>query len=68
MRVENQSGEFDLSYHNVTPSHTHTHTHRPGDGALLLPLNQTVIHECYVEHVGRDSVIIKITDKAKQAW
>ena len=40
---------------------------RPNDGALLLPMNQTVVHECSVEHVGRESVILKITDKAQQA-
>lgn len=40
---------------------------RPNDGALLLPMNQTVVHECNVEHVGRESVILKITDKAQQA-
>ena len=30
-------------------------------------MNQTVVHECNVEHVGRESVILKITEKAKQA-
>ena len=41
--------------------------YRPGDLALLLPSNQQVMHECVVEHVGRESVILKITEKAKQA-
>lgn len=40
---------------------------RQGDSALLLPGNQEVIHECLVEHVGRDDVVLKITDKAKLA-
>ena len=40
---------------------------RPRDGALLLPMNQTVIHECWVEAVGKDNVTLKITEKAKQA-
>lgn len=40
--------------------------YRPGDGALLRPANQYVAHECYVEHVGREWIILKITDKAKQ--
>ena len=40
--------------------------YRPGDGALLRPAHQYVAHECYVEHVGREWIILKITDKAKQ--
>lgn len=40
---------------------------RQGDSALLLPSNQQVMHECLVEHVGRESVVLKITEKAKQA-
>ncbi len=40
---------------------------RQGDSALLLPSNQQVIHECYVEHVGKEKIVLKITDKAKQA-
>ena len=30
-------------------------------------MNQHVVHECNVEHVGRESVILKITEKAQQA-
>ncbi len=40
---------------------------RQGDSALLLPSNQQVIHECSVEHVGKEKIVLKITDKAKQA-
>ena len=40
---------------------------RQGDSALLLPSNQQVIHECLVEHVGKEKIVLKITDKAKQA-
>ena len=40
---------------------------RQGDSALLLPSNQQVMHECLVEHVGRDNIILKLTEKAKQA-
>ena len=40
---------------------------RPGDSALLLPMNQQVMHECWVEKVGKDRVMLKITEKARQA-
>lgn len=40
---------------------------RQGDSALLLPSNQQVMHECPVEHVGKESIVLKITEKAKQA-
>lgn len=40
---------------------------RPGDSCSLLPMNQQVIHECWVEGVGRDRVTLKISEKAKQA-
>jgi len=30
-------------------------------------MNQHVVHECHVEHVGRESVILKITEKVQQA-
>ena len=40
---------------------------RPGDLALLLPSNQQVVHECLVEHVGRETVVLKITEKARLA-
>ena len=40
---------------------------RTNDNALLLPMNQHVVHECHVEHVGRESIILKITEKAQQA-
>ncbi len=41
---------------------------RKGDSALLLPSNQQVAHECNVEHVAKEWVVLKITDTAKQAW
>ena len=40
---------------------------RKGDSALLLPSNKQVVHECFVEHVGRENVVLKITEKAKLA-
>ena len=40
---------------------------RPKDSCLLLPMNQQVIHECWVEAVGKDRVTLKITEKARQA-
>ncbi len=40
---------------------------RQGDSALLLPSNQQVVHECQVEHVGREDIVLKITEKAKLA-
>ena len=40
---------------------------RTNDNALLLPMHQHVVHECHVEHVGRESVILKITEKTQQA-
>ena len=40
---------------------------RSGDSCLLLPMNQQVIHECWIETVGRDRVTLKISEKAKQA-
>ena len=30
-------------------------------------MNQQVVHECSVEAVGRDTVMLMITEKAKQA-
>ncbi len=39
-----------------------------GDAALLLPSNQQVAHECSVEHVAKEWVALKITEKAKQDW
>ena len=42
--------------------------HRGGDLALLWPTNQKVLHECYVEAVGRESVVLKITRNARDAW
>ena len=35
--------------------------------AWLLPLYHHVVHECHVEHVERESIILKITEKAQQA-
>lgn len=40
---------------------------RQGCTALLLPSNQKEMYECSVEHVGRDDIVLKITEKAKQA-
>ena len=40
---------------------------RAGDSALLMPMNQQVVHECRVEAVGKDRVTLKITEKARQA-
>ena len=67
-----------LSPYWEVPLYTCTHTivhcacslHRPSatGKALLLPLNQQVAHECFIEHVGKDSVILKLTAKSKQAW
>ena len=41
---------------------------RPSDSALLLPSNARVVHECIVEHVAKEWVILKITDGAKADW
>ena len=41
---------------------------RMGDLALLWPINQKVLHECFVEAVGRESVVLKITPTARDAW
>ena len=40
---------------------------RQGDSCLLRPMNQQVVHECWVEGVGRDRVTLQISEKAKQA-
>ena len=41
---------------------------RTGDLALLWPINQKVLHECYVEAVERESVVLKITPTDRDAW
>ena len=41
---------------------------RSTDLALLLPSNQSIAYECVVHAVQRDSVILKLTKKAHNAW
>ena len=41
---------------------------RRTDLALLLPSNQSIAYECVVHAVQRDSVILKLTKKAHNAW
>lgn len=41
---------------------------RPGDFALIQSKEDATIHECYVDHVQRDSVVLMIPEKAKEEW
>lgn len=41
---------------------------RKDDYCLIKPHNQDVVHESVVHYVQRESVIIKITKTAKEAW
>eukprot|EP00731_Ephydatia_muelleri_P025024 Em0017g107a len=40
---------------------------KPSDWAYLHPVQKNFIFECYVDHVGKDTVVLKITEKAAQA-
>lgn len=41
---------------------------RQGDGAHLKAKHSSVIHECHVVSVQRESVILLTTQKAKDEW
>ncbi len=41
---------------------------RPSDIALCLPDNETVAHECNVEHVGKEKIILRMSDKTYKDW
>ena len=39
-----------------------------GDLAMLRPAHQTVVHECVVDRVTRDCVVLRMSHTAKEAW
>ena len=39
-----------------------------GDLAMLWPAHQTVVHECVVDRVTRDTVLLRMSPTAKEAW
>ena len=49
--------------------HPHMSTRtRPGDVALMLPVQQKKAFGCAVEHVGREDVVLKVSMAAKEQW
>jgi len=62
-RSTQKSRHSDLRCNNENVMLLHCRTN---DNALLRPMNQHVVHECHVEYVGREPVILKITEKVQQ--